>query len=52
MERGSLSVALRNSQDLNFFDQITTLRSDQLLDLDPEGPQERPSAGPSGPHKF
>ena len=51
VERGSLSVALRNSMDLNFFDQITTLRSDQLLDLDPKAPKAAP-AGPSGPHKF
>jgi pilus assembly protein CpaB len=51
VERGSLSVALRNSQDLNFFDQITTLRSDQLLDLDPKAPRAA-AQGPSGPHKF
>jgi pilus assembly protein CpaB len=51
VERGSLSVALRNSMDLNFFDQITTLRSDQLLDLDPKAPKAA-VAGPTGPRRF
>ncbi len=51
VERGSLSVALRNGQDLNFFDQISTIRSDQLLDLDPKAPKAA-AAGPSGPKKF
>ena len=50
VEKGNLSVALRNRADLNFFEQISTMKSDIFLDLDPT--TRRGPAGPAGPKKF